>query len=526
MGIGSAFMDWKGRYEPDLKEMQKYLGHIFDAYRKAVHRPNRVNDDESLDSSMDSFEVDIRNGNISGLSTLDHLLGILATETTHFSEETYFAHMLSQSPKLLMLSHMIGIINSGNHVAAEVSRLSNNLERRIGRKIDDMVGYTTKSALSLVVSGGTEANMMALLVARNTAYQEFDLRKNGGIGNEKINQKPAVILPASAHYSLDKSQNLLGLGEVNQVYVRVNDRCQMDLDDLQNKLMQVYKENRRIVAVVGIAGNTETGAIDDLRGINRIVRQFERETGKKVWLHADAAWGGPYIFMLDEFKEKFGKALKWYDSVSIDPHKNFYTPYNAGVISFKNGINARRQLSTDAKYLKGHIKHPGGVKLIGSQSTSGIFSTYMALFAYPEEFYKEVFRTCLARTSYFVEQLKKVKLNSGRIEVVVENPEMNLVNFRYIPAELDKPSSSKERALQKGENTPYLSRVNRLNEAIGSYINSEGRYTISDTSGLAKSGLYCHRVVLMNPLTKRENIDGFVEVYKKAIEHVMSQRRQ
>lgn len=492
---------------------------ILDSYDKARNRNNKVRNDKSLEKKLEDFEKNNQN------DFIKEFLPIIEEETTHFSPSNYLAHMLSETPLELTLASIMGVVNTGNQVAGEVSRLPNLMEQRFGQRINEIIGYRGQRPLTAIVSGGTEANIMALTLARNRAY-------NANIKEEGItnSQEGIILAPKTQHYSLQKAANLLGIGTNYIIPVEIDENCRMDLNHLYKNMNFYHKNNYRIISVVGIMGTTESGSIDNLNEIHKYVRSFEESTKhekqpQNIWLHLDAAYGLPYILSNKFYKQQEHKISKMnkFDSITFDPHKNLYTPYNAGAISLKRGLNVIKDISTDANYLKGHRAHPGGFKLLGSQSTSGVFSSYLALFGYGEHFYAETFNTCLDNTEYMKNRMQQVNELEGKIEVINDPPEMNLLNFRYIPKEhLSENCASGKQVLQGVYDPSTLEKINNINKNIYERINERGEYILSDTEGLAQSNLYAHRACLMNPQTKKSDIEGFIKHYIDTIRKISS----
>ena len=152
-----------------------------------------------------------------------------------------------------------------------------------------------------------------------------------------------MLASRTAHYSIRKSAGILGLGEANLRIIPLDQKFRMDMDVLEDALTECIARNELVLAVVGIYGTTEEGAIDDFDGLIQL-RDRLRASGKgEFWIHADACYGGyaAAISHPDGDAEtisrfigsegwSFDKAQRWLqvtkslgqcDSVSIDPHK-------------------------------------------------------------------------------------------------------------------------------------------------------------------------------------------------------------
>lgn len=113
-----------------------------------------------------------------------------------------------------------------------------------------------------------------------------------GVGSAAGGHRLVLLVAGSAHYSIEKAADIVGLGRDNIIRVQVDEHFRMSLDDLNKKLRALITQEVVPLAVVATAGTTEEGAVDPIHGINDLRGTLERECGVSFWLHLDAAWGG------------------------------------------------------------------------------------------------------------------------------------------------------------------------------------------------------------------------------------------
>lgn len=181
------------------------------------------------------------------------------------------------------------------------------------RKIEEEVVNMLSNLLGLergygnVVSGGTEANILAVRAFRNIA----------GI------ERPELILPESAHFSFLKASDLLG---VKLVWARLKEDYSVDVADVESKITD------NTIGLVGIAGTTGLGVVDDIPALSDLALDYG------LPLHVDAAFGGfviPFAKALGYELPDFDFRLKGVKSITIDPHKMGMVPIPAGGIIFR-----------------------------------------------------------------------------------------------------------------------------------------------------------------------------------------------
>src|SRR5437899_1080631 len=95
--------------------------------------------------------------------------------------------------------------------------------------------------------------------------------------------------------------------------------------------------------VVGTAGTTNTGAVDDLAALADLAGT------EGLWLHVDAAYGG--FILLTERGRRIMRGIERADSVTLDPHKGLFLPYGTGALVVRDGGALRRAHGMHADYL-------------------------------------------------------------------------------------------------------------------------------------------------------------------------------
>ncbi len=239
-----------------------------------------------------------------------------------------------------------------------------------------------------MVSGGTEANLMALLAARNKAH---------------VNA-PEVILPESAHFSFTKICNILKL---KPIYSALDSHFRADPTQVEKCLSQ------NTVAIIGTAGTPELGVIDPVEELSQIALKH------RVWLHVDAAFGGLIIPFLPAPLPKFDFASEAVESVTVDPHKMGMAAIPAGGIIFRHR-SALDYIKTETPYLTDQYQYT----FIGTKSGAAAASAWAAFKSLGQEGYRKVVTKCMKNTRLLADGLT----NAGFTLVV--KPMLNIVAFR------------------------------------------------------------------------------------------------
>jgi len=245
-----------------------------------------------------------------------------------------------------------------------------------------------------IVTGGTEANTLALWAARNLS------KKN----------HCEVIVPASAHYSFDKAADLLGLKIVK---VGLNNEFQADVEAVKEAV------NSNTIAIVGIAGTTGLGVVDAIRELSEIAIEQD------LYLHVDAAFGGfvlPFLKELGFDVPDFDFSLPGTCSITIDPHKMGLAPIPAGGILFRNE-KLRKAVAWNVTYLAGGKTEQA--TFVGSRSGASVIAVWALLRHLGKEGYKRIVRSCMRLTWELAREIRKIH----GLDVVRE-PIMNIVGIK------------------------------------------------------------------------------------------------
>ncbi|RKZ01918.1 MAG: tyrosine decarboxylase MfnA [Candidatus Hydrothermota bacterium] len=251
------------------------------------------------------------------------------------------------------------------------------------------------NACGHIVTGGTEANILALWTAKRLRGNEF---------------RNEVIVPESAHFSFDKAADLLGL---KLVKVPLDSRFRVSIEDVERTI------NSRTLAIVGIAGTTGLGVVDPIDRLSELAVEHD------LYLHVDAAFGGfllPFLKELGYEAPKFDFSLEGVSSITVDPHKMGLVPIPAGGILFRN----KEIYSTTAwrvSYMAGG--ETTQATLVGTRSGAAAIATWAMLNHLGRKGYRDIVKRCMELTLWFVEKVKSLDF----IDIVVP-PVMNIVGIK------------------------------------------------------------------------------------------------
>ena len=306
--------------------LAEYLDHIEEKRVFPDVEPRTLNEifAESLPQEASSAE-----------SVLNEVESKLLPYCTHVGHPGYMGLITpSPNPVGILADFVCSALNQ-NVGAYSIGPSAVAMERRVVRWLTDLCGYDGKAGGNLT-SGGMMANFIGLKLGRDAVTG--DRAQHDGIV-----ERGAVYTSEERHVSVDKAVDCIGLGRKALRAVPTDEKFQVRLDALEEAIARDKKNGIRPMCIVGIFGTTNTGAVDDIRELRRIA---DREG---MWLHADAAYGGGML--LSHQWTMRDRGLELADSITIDPHKWFYAPLDAGAVLVKDEDRLTASFGIKPSYL-------------------------------------------------------------------------------------------------------------------------------------------------------------------------------
>jgi aromatic-L-amino-acid/L-tryptophan decarboxylase len=379
---------------------------------------------------------------------------------------------------------LVEMLRAGMNGAQEFSFSEAFVNTQVINWIKELLGFP-KEASGVLVSGGSEANFTALAVARNTKA-EIDIKMKGLQG---LNRKMTLYCSDETHHCLERSVELLGLGNEALRRIPTDSNCKIKLDALKSAIEDDRKQNNHPFCIIGCAGTTNSGAFDDLKELAEIARE------ENMWFHIDGAFGS--WVKISRTHHQLVDGMEQADSLAVDLHKWMNMPYGIGCTIVKDRLAHYRTFvyGHEAEYLKSafelsedQIVNPHNLALPLSRNFSSL-KAYMLLRAYGKKKYSNLVQ----------QNLDQIKYLSGLIE---KAPEIeltapvtsNIVCFRYKPANLSE------------------SKLEQLNKFILNDLNKKAFMMISDTTF---KGKYVLRACNVNHRTKKQDFDFLVDEIQK-----------
>jgi aromatic-L-amino-acid decarboxylase len=203
------------------------------------------------------------------------------------------------------------------------------IEGIVLRWFADMLGLP-EAAGGILTTGGSLANFSAVVTARRERLPPDFLRGTLYVSRE-------------THHSVAKAAMLAGFPAERVRAIGTDARYRIDLAALERAIAEDRAAGLSPFLLVGNAGSTPTGAVDDLAALADLAAR------ERLWLHVDAAYGG--FFALTDRGRAALAGVERADSVTLDPHKGLFLPYGTGALVVRDREALRRAHAVHAEYL-------------------------------------------------------------------------------------------------------------------------------------------------------------------------------
>ncbi|ROS00237.1 L-2,4-diaminobutyrate decarboxylase [Sinobacterium caligoides] len=344
----------------------------------------------------------------------------------------------------------------------------------------------------IFTSGGTQSNLMALLLARDhfcsKHFPEYDI-KHGGLPASA--QRIRIFTSSVSHFSVQKAAAILGLGYDAVISIDCDQHFTMDSEALEQAINQAKADGLLPMAVIATAGTTDFGSIDPLHSIADLCDEHD------LWMHTDAAYGCGLLASKNQRHLLSG--IERSQSVTVDFHKSFLQPVSCSALLTRNKKNLG-VVTHHAEYLNPlSAREQGTPNLVDkSLQTTRRFDAlklWLTLRTAGIDAIGEIFdKVCETAASCYLRMLLSPSFEPMHL------PQMSTLVFRYIPS---SPSLTAQHTEQDIDDT---------NAHIREALFRSGQAVVAGTKIGARRYL---KITLLNPETTLNDIDEILTMIKQ-----------
>ncbi|ELB2800240.1 pyridoxal phosphate-dependent class III aminotransferase [Vibrio alginolyticus] len=423
--------EWKKHFihagEMGSNEFASVMNHTTTAMKSVfeqVTAPYSGMDPKALEAAI--HDVDLDNGNAPLKTVIDDAAELVAKNAIFTQHPDCIAHL--HTPPLMpaiAAEAMIAALNQSMDSWDQASSAT-YVEQKVVNWLCDKYELGAK-ADGIFTSGGTQSNQMGLMLARDWIADKLSAHSIQKLGLPEYADKLRIVCSKKSHFTVQKSASWMGLGEKAVMTVDANADGTMDVTKLDEVLNQAKAEGLIPFAIVGTAGTTDHGAIDDLDFIADIAAKHD------MWMHVDGAYGGALI--LSSQKTRL-KGCERAHSISVDFHKLFYQTISCGALLVNDKSNFKFLLH-HADYLnREHDELPNLVdKSIATTKRFDALKVFMTMQSVGPKALGDMYDHLLEQTLEVADMIRDNK----HFELLAE-PSLSTVLFRatHESADLDE----------------------------------------------------------------------------------------
>lgn len=287
------------------------------------------------------------------------------------------------------------------------------IEKTLIKWLSEKAGYNTEQSSGLFVSGGSMANLTAMVAARDNKLS-FD----------KLHLGTAYVSDQT-HSSIKKALKISGISPKNIRKIPSDSNYRMKIDELEKAIRNDITNGLHPFVVIASAGTTNTGSIDPIPEISDICSKYG------LWMHVDGAYGASIL--LSENYNHLLKGIENADSLSWDAHKWLFQTYSCAMVLVKDKNDLARSFSENPEYLRDldinddEINY-GNVGIELTRPTRGLKLWFTLQTLGTSEMSRRI-----EYGIHLAEYIKSTLLEFENWEVI-SDPKLAIINFRYDPS--------------------------------------------------------------------------------------------
>jgi aromatic-L-amino-acid decarboxylase len=328
-----------------------------------------------------------------------------------------------------------------------------------------MFNFPVTKGGGIFTSGGSMANLTALVTARRI--------KCGADFSDAV-----IYLSDQAHSSNIKAIRVIGFKEEQVKIIPTDLEFKFSINKLKNEIARDRLNGKKPFCIIASAGTTNTGTVDPLDTLADICEK------ENLWFHIDAAYGGAAI--LSKKGNKILRGIERADSLTVDPHKWFFQPYEIGCLLVKDASWLSNTFSEKPEYLRDIEGNKSEINFYdyGIQLTRRFraLKFYMSIKTYG----LNAFKNAISYNINLAEETEDILRKSKNWEIV-SPATLAIINFRFNP--LDKDLTEEE--------------LDKLNQEISSRVVASKEALLVTT---VLQNQVVIRMCLINPKTTLKHV--------------------
>lgn len=429
---------------------------------------------------------------------LDEWVEKVLPNATHNTSPRFFGFVMGSGTMMGVVADALAAAVNMNVGGWKPAPAGTEMERRTVRWLAELVGYDPDCG-GLLTSGGTMANLTSVLAGLR-ATGGYDTKTRGLQADDRPGRYTLYVADHEGHSSVYRVAEVLGLGSDAVRPVPSRDDFTMDVDALERLLDEDVARGDVPFCVVAQVGSINVGAIDPLDDVARVCEE------RDLWFHADGACGAVGA-MLPEKRPQY-RGLERADSITLDPHKWLYVPYECGCLLVRDQELLARAFAMDAAYLEGTLptEYEGlDYYELGPQMSRGFraLKVWTSLKQYGVDGYRRLLRRSVACARHL-----DARVRSADDFEALHEPNLYVYSFRYAPADLQWAADR-----DAGTGAAIDDYLGTLNQRVADAVRESGDAFVMTSAVRDRTVL---RLSICSHRTTEEDIDAVFETIRDA----------
>ncbi|MEM6318025.1 MAG: aminotransferase class I/II-fold pyridoxal phosphate-dependent enzyme [Bacteroidota bacterium] len=373
-------------------------------------RDKKVVNRKSYEELADVFDTDLPTQPIPPETVFKEIEQSVMTSILHTNHPRFYSFIPGPSNFISVLADTLATgynVFAGHWLAGSGPA---QIERITIAWLAELCGYD-KSSGGIFTSGGSMANLMAIATAKKV---KIDNAQNG-----------VVYYSNQTHSSVSKGLRTLGFLPHQMRPIAVGDDQKIILAELEAAVKEDSQKGFQPFCVIGNAGTTNSGTVDRLPEMATLAKRYN------LWFHIDGAYGAAAV--LSKIAKDQLSGIELADSITLDPHKWWFQPFEMGCLLVKNRHHLKQTFSVSAEYLidtettdDDEINfYDYGVQLTRSFRA---LKLYTSLKTYGLTAFQQAIDKGILMAEY-AEQLLRAKTHWE----IITPAQLGIINFRFAP---------------------------------------------------------------------------------------------
>lgn len=385
-------------------------------------------------------------------------------------------HQVATPLPIAALCDLVAALTNQAMAVYETGPSATMLERQVIRWLSALIGWQGEKVNGVLTSGGAQANLTALLAARQ--HTQSHTWKHGVAAQQSMR----ILASEHSHYSVSRAAGIMGLGTDAVIKIPTDDAGRMLMSEIISAHQHCLERQEIVMAIVANAACTPTGSIDPLQAIGEYCQAH------RLWFHVDGAHGASALLSIQHCEKLQGIQLA--DSVVWDGHKLLYMPAAVSAVLFKSPADSYLAFAQDASYLfqgNDHEVETYNVSYRALECTKRMMALklWAAFSLYGVEGFATLVDEAFGKARLFAEKLQK----NPHFELLMM-PQTNIVCFRHLVEGLSGEA------------------LNQHQASIRKNIVESGKFHLTQVELHGKVWL---RTTLMNPFTEEQHLHSLMD---------------